>query len=77
MAESELLSVHIDGVQELLRGVLAVDELPFRDGTGVKDPVPEEKRHWFRPLSMVLYLRPDPSRTFCSTLKKVSTILLA
>lgn len=46
MAEPELLSVYINGVQELLRGILAVDELPFWDGTGIKDPVPEEKREW-------------------------------
>lgn len=47
MAEPELLPVHIDGVEELLRGILAVNELPFWDGTGVKDPVPGEKRQWF------------------------------
>lgn len=55
MAESELLSVDINGVQELLRGVLAVDELPFRDGTGVKDPVPEEKRDTASDLSAWFY----------------------
>lgn len=47
MAESELLSVHINGVQELLGGILAVNELPFWDGAGIKDPVPEGERQWF------------------------------
>lgn len=43
MAKPELLPVHIDGVQEFLRGILAVNELPFWDGTGIKDSIPGEK----------------------------------
>lgn len=42
VAEPILLPVHFDGVQKLLGSIFAVDELPFWDGTGIEDPVPDE-----------------------------------
>lgn len=43
VAKLVLLSVHVDGAEQLLRRVFAVNELPFWDGTGIEDPVPEER----------------------------------
>lgn len=42
VAKPVLLPVHIDGVQKLLRSIFTVDKLPFWNGTGIEDPVPEE-----------------------------------
>ena len=42
MTKPELLPVHVDRVQKLLRSIFTVDKLPFWDGAGIEDPVPEE-----------------------------------
>lgn len=36
--------VHVDGREQFLRSLLAVDELPLGDGAGVQDPVPASHR---------------------------------
>lgn len=42
VAKPVLLPVHIDGAQKLLRSIFTINELPFWDGAGIEDPVPEE-----------------------------------
>lgn len=41
VAKPILLTVHVDGAQQLLRSVFAVNKLPFGDGVGIENPVAE------------------------------------
>lgn len=42
VAKPVLLPVHVDGAQKLLRSIFTINELPFRYGAGIEDPVSEK-----------------------------------